>query len=113
MEGLRRLFSSLALVSAAGLGGCASAPPTATLPVVTEPAGALAWVAGGAECVTPCTLSVRLDQPVLINIRADGYQTIRNVLVLRGPGGALALAPGRLERTLAPDPESRLAQGIL
>ena len=99
MEGRRRLLLPIVLAAscAAGLPGCASAPPTATLPVVTEPAGAVAWVAEGAECTTPCELTVRLDRPVLVNIRADGYEPVRNILILRGPGGRVALAPERLQ----------------
>ena len=115
MEGHRRSLTPVVLVLgwAAALAGCAGTPPMATLPVVTEPPGAVAWVAGGAECTTPCSLDVRMDQPVLVNIRAAGYAPVRNILVLRGPAGALALAPERLERVLEPDPESRLAESLL
>ncbi len=115
MEGYPRSLIRLALALglAAGVAACAGTPRTATLPVTTEPAGAVAWTPGGAECVTPCNLQVRLDQPVLVNLRAEGYKPVRNILVLRGPDGAPALAPGRLERALEPDPDSRLADRLL
>jgi hypothetical protein len=115
MEGRRRLltYAVLAVGWIAGLGGCASAPPTATLPIATQPAGALAWVSGGAECITPCDLEVRMDRPVLVNIHAEGYKPVRNILVLRGPNGAAALAPGSLDRLLEADPDSRVADSVL
>ena len=115
MEGRRRLLINavLAVGWSAGLVGCASAPPTASLPIATQPPGALAWISGGAECITPCDLEVRMDRPVLVNLQADGYRPVRNILVLRDPGRAAALAPGSLHRMLETDPDSRLADNAL
>lgn len=113
MEGHRRTRRFIAALAIACLTGCAHAPPTGVLPVATEPAGALAWTSEGVECRTPCELEIRLDRPVLVNLDADGYEPVRNILVLRGPDRSTSLAPGRLERVLEPAADSRVADSIL
>jgi hypothetical protein len=112
MEGHRRIRRYCAALALACLSGCAYAPPTGVLPISTEPAGALAWTPDGATCRTPCDLEIRLDRPVLVNLDAEGYEPIRNILVLRGPDRSTRLAPGRLERILEPAADSRLAERV-
>jgi len=62
---------SFDLPSMPSLGGGGSVG--ATLAVESDPPGAQASTQGGANCVTPCRLSVAANGPFTVNVALNGY----------------------------------------
>jgi hypothetical protein len=72
----------IVFIASLGLAGCASTsldmfkstPPTATLQLESQPAGAEARVPSGQACKTPCSLSVPASENFSVTFNLPKYQ---------------------------------------
>lgn len=97
------------------LAGCSStsswldsmkpAPPTETVSLESEPAGAEAKTSTGQTCKTPCSLAIQSSAPVTVTFSLDGYlpESEQIELVSQGDGSTkLHPNPVMVELSKAP-----------
>ncbi len=80
------------------LAGCATVTrgTTDVLVIETEPPGAEAILSNGLRCRTPCALTLRRDESVVVDILREGYEPVRATVKPRIAGAGAAGMAGNV-----------------
>jgi hypothetical protein len=111
MKSHRRALSGVTVVMFldAGLAACgisswlpSATPPTSTIQVESEPAGAEAKSSVGPSCRTPCSLTIATSSPFTVTFTLAGYASLTIPIAPRPPGDPREA--GREALKFEPDP---------
>ncbi len=80
------------------LSGCATVTrgTTDVLVIETEPPGAEATLSNGLRCRTPCALTLRRNETVVVDIVREGYEPVRATVKPRIAGAGAAGMAGNV-----------------
>jgi hypothetical protein len=111
MKSHRRRLSGVTVVAflGSGLAACgisswlpSATPPTSTIQVESEPAGAEAKSSVGPSCRTPCSLTIATSSPFTVTFTLAGHASLTVPVTPRPPGDPREA--GREALKFEPDP---------
>ncbi len=94
----RSFKNALAVQALVVLAGCATITrgTTDVLVIETEPPGAEAVLSNGLRCNTPCSLTVKRNASLVVDIVKEGYEPVRATVTPRISGGGAAGMAGNV-----------------
>ncbi len=94
----RSVRNALVVQALVVLAGCATITrgTTDVLVIETEPPGAEAVLSNGLRCTTPCSLTVKRNASLVVDIVKEGYEPVRATVTPRISGGGAAGMAGNV-----------------